>query len=202
MRLTGFALFLAFLATCSVASAAIENLDWWDGPGGALNCTASGPTFSYNEYAATISGTQFSSGYGVTDITTDSALDPTLILTTDINNDTSFPWTGYDVAVSMANTFTLSAAAVIPPPGDWSVVTTAPVWDPFTSQYVATIDFSGGTPIAIGNDLEFSYKLAFSGNTYYAFTQAMMPVPEPSTIALLGASFVGLLAWRWRTRGR
>ncbi len=135
-------------------------------------------------------------------VTTDSPSDPTLILTTDVTNDTTFPWTGYDVAVSMANTFTLSAAAVIPPPGDWSVATTAPVWDPSASQYVGTIDFTGGTPIAIGDDLEFSYKLAFSGNTYYAFTQAMMPVPEPSTIALLGAGFVGLLAWRWRKRGR
>jgi hypothetical protein len=202
MRLTRFALFLAFMATCSVGRATITGGWWDDGSNGAIQCTA--PPLTYDDDATTISGTQFSSpGYGIETVTTNSPFEPTLLLTTDINNDTTFPWTGYDVAVSMANTFTLSAANVIPPPNDWSVApTTPPTWDSLTSQYVGYIDFTGGTPIPIGSNFQFSYTLSFSGNTYYAFTQAMMPVPEPSTIALLGAGLVGLIAWRWPRRGK
>ena len=169
---------------------------------GALNCVAGDLSYDGTNYSTSITGDQFwGPGHMIGDVKTDTPLDPTLILTTDDTNETSFAWTGYDVTVSMANSFTLTSTAVIPPPGDWTIPTTPVAWDPVTSQYVGQIDFTGGTPIAIGDDFEFTYKLKFSGSTSYSFTQAMEPVPEPSTIVLLGVGVLGLIACRRRNRG-
>ncbi|MGA2443127.1 MAG: PEP-CTERM sorting domain-containing protein [Tepidisphaeraceae bacterium] len=147
-------------------------------------------------YLMNVSGDQAaSSGQLVTSITTDTAIDPTLIVGNSVNNDTGFTWTGYDVSVSMSNPFTLSGA-LVSTPSDWSATVTPPAL--IGGQYVGYIDYSAGTPIPVGGTLDFQYTLAFSGGTNYSFTETVTPVPEPASLGLLTLGVVAMLGRRNR----
>ncbi|MGD0541372.1 MAG: PEP-CTERM sorting domain-containing protein [Tepidisphaeraceae bacterium] len=128
-------------------------------------------------------------------VTTDTANDPTLIIGNDVNNDTGFTWTGYDVTVSMNNPFTLSSALVSTPAG-WSAIVSGPTL--ILGQYVGTIDYTAGTPIPDGNELDFQYTLSFSSFLSYSFTETVVPVPEPASLGLLALGAVALLGRRKR----
>ena len=126
-------------------------------------------------------------------------MDPTLKLISAIDNDTSFTWTAYHVNVYMNNSFTLSAATASFPgaiPGDWTATITQQATPIGGGQYEGQLDFTGGTPVAVGDELDFSYKLAFTGATSYSFTQEMIPVPEPGTIGFLAAGALLLGGFR------
>jgi hypothetical protein len=122
--------------------------------------------------------------------------DPTVKVSTAIENDTAFAWTGYNVNVYMNQSFTLSLPTIGPDTSEtgWSVVGLGayPVTSTWNgSQWGASVDFVGGNAIPVGGTLDFSYKLTFTGTVKYC--QEMTPVPEPSTFALLACGLTGLL---------
>jgi hypothetical protein len=131
-------------------------------------------------------------------ITTDSANDPSLVLNGEVDNDTSFNWTGYNINVYMNRPFTLSGVGVGPLPPGWNFTFTPAAHGPGTyygaNEYVASIQYSQGLGpvVAPGGEFDFSYTLNFSGSTGYSFTAEMNPVPEPTVaaLALLGGGIL------------
>lgn len=132
-------------------------------------------------------------------IQTDSPTDPTLYLGSGVDNDTSFAWTSYQVNVYMAVPFTfVGSVGVSNPDSTWFVASTLQpsspiVGGPYSGDYKGTLDLSGGTPVAIGDELDFNYAIHFGSSTDYAFTQEMIPmgVPEPSDLGLASALLFG-----------
>ena len=134
-------------------------------------------------------------------IYTDSAEDPTLTLQNAINNDTDFSWTGYHVDVSMDQSFTITSPTVLN--AGWTgSITAQPTWN--GSQYVGELDFTGGTPVTVGQILSFSYQITFSGSTSFTFSQTLSPVPEPNPAGLLmsGGLVLGGLAFTRKFRSK
>jgi hypothetical protein len=193
---------LATVLYCSPSRASITTASWWDDGDGALQCSWTNLTLSGDAQSGTLSmsGVQnWGPGHMVGWIQTTGGEDPTLTLASSIQNDTNFAWTAYIVNVYMNNTFSLSSAGVTVPP-DWSVTSVVQpssplVGGPFNGDYEGTINLSSGTPVAIGNDIAFSYELSFSGASEFNFTQEVIPVgvPEPGAFALVALSG-GLLA--------
>jgi hypothetical protein len=137
--------------------------------------------------------------------------DPRLTLGSSIDNDTNFAWIAYTVNVYMptnevptftiVNTGTL-APSVDNPNNDWTVASVVePSSEPvvssgeFAGDYEGTLNLQGGTPLAIGDELDFGYTIQFSGASHFDFTQEVIPiaVPEPGAIDLVAVSG-GLLA--------
>lgn len=204
MKWRGIALgIVAILVLVSTTRANITNLTYASDGDGAFVCSnylwqGSSPSVNFHVY-----GDQFSApGHMLTDVLTDSANDPALIIGSSVDNDTGFAWTSYLVNVYMATTFTITNVTVTSPLNDWTVVSVSPVT--FTgSNFVANIVYDTGTPIAIGDTLDFSYKLQFASSTHYAFTQEMIPVPEPGTVVMVtmsGLLFASLALARRRHR--
>lgn len=129
-------------------------------------------------------------------VTTDSSGDPTLTLGNTIVNDTGFAWSGYEVTVTMQQTFTLSSALVTVP-ANWSIGSIVQPGAPVGGIYTGNIFLSAGTPIQVGQPLDFSYQLSFDGSV--AFTETLTPTPEPGTCSLLLA---GLALGGWFTSRR
>jgi PEP-CTERM motif len=122
----------------------------------------------------------------ITDVVTDTDLDPKVTMNNVIENDTSFAWTAFRVNFSMNKTFSLDSFNHTPT--DWTYVYSAPVL--VGSLYVATIDYTmptGGTAIVpgsgAGSEISFGYRVTFAGSVSY--TQEMIPIPEPATMSLL-----------------
>jgi hypothetical protein len=136
---------------------------------------------------------------------TDSVNDPTLTLTTVVENDTGVDWTYYLVDVWLTAPFTISSPTIYTPPSPsgWTINYT-PSSTLIGSLYYGYIDLYGGTPVS-GNPadpgtLDFSYIMHFSGSMGYDFGQSMTPIPEPSTAGLLavGGLLCGLFGRRLR----
>jgi len=123
--------------------------------------------------------------------------DPTVKLRTIIDNDTAFAWTAYHVNIYMTQPFSISSVSVnygdTSEGGWWGSATVTPAQQ-VGDEYVGQVDFSGGDPLLIGDSLDFSYKLTFTGSVHYC--QEMIPIPEPSMIALAISGLVGLLVVR------
>ena len=158
-RLSFISLVVGGLMCCSTGKANITNVDYADDGDGAIVCPVYTWSGSATWVGCQIAGDQYwGPAHVVGTIATDSASDPTLTLSSAINNDTSFTWTAYDVNVYMSSTFTLSDVSVTTP-GDWTVTSALQpvlVNSPL-GAYEAQIVFTGGTPVTVGNDLDFSY---------------------------------------------
>ena len=193
---------VATLACCSISHASITGATWENLNYNALNCTS-------NAFASDTLGM-----YGVQKggaasmkaiIDTDTIADPNLTLSSSVNNDTGFAWNGYQVNVVMSVPFAFTAPAPNvqnPPTGDWFLAGVVPPTlqggaSPWSGYYEGTLDFSAGTPVGIGEELDFQYTVTFGSSTHYIITQEMIPsmvtIPEPSTIALLAIGGLGLV---------
>jgi hypothetical protein len=95
-----------------------------------------------------------------------------------------------------------------PPNGDWVVSSVVEpssplVSGPYAGDYEGTVNLLGGTPVALGGELDFSYAIQFSGASQFSFTQEVIPsmVPEPGTLGLVVMSGL-LLGWGALARRR
>jgi hypothetical protein len=187
-----FSLVIVVAALCwaSVGRADITGYNCDSDGDGAVDCALTGWAENVegtSDYGMTIEGNQFwGPGHMNGAFTTDTDLDPTVRVRNIIDNDTGFAWTGYHIDVAMNNPFTLDLAQVYDPIG-WAAHVTAPAL--VGGKWVGKIDYTPGTPIAVGDSLDFGYRISFVGLTSYTYCQTMSPVPEPGTMALLLAGF-------------
>lgn len=150
------------------------------------------------DYTMMITGTQSQSPGIVTGSFTEAPDDPNIWVINGFENDTNFAWTDYHVVVSMDHPFDLSNAAV-DSPNDWNatpMLVTPAVLN--GSKYVGYVDYTAGTPVPTGGELDFRYKISFTGYSSTQYSQELYPTPEPGTLLLLVCGVLGLLAVRRR----
>lgn len=150
--------------------------------GGGIYCYANLDTASQTEM---LTGNQWSSSgtMGAT-LFANTTTDPILSIGNSINNTSSFAWTEYVVTVGMNQLFTIKSASVSAPSG-WTANITAPSGPDIHGNYTGTIDYVGGTPVAINGTLDFNYVVQFTGSLSYSLTESVNAVPEPGVFSLL-----------------
>ena len=183
---SAFLVGLLSLMLCSISSANITNVtawgdsafaytNWsWSGNAGAVSMITTG-----NQLSAT--------GLLTIKVLATDASDPTLKIDNSIDNNTGFAWTQFKVNITMAVSFTLTNVAVTVP-GDWTVFSFDQTANFTGSNYVATVVYDAGTPIAPLGSIDFGYWVQFSGSPSYIITQELIPVPEPGTLSLVAVS--------------
>jgi hypothetical protein len=193
---------VATFACCSITRASITAAAWnTDNP---LNLTC---TYLYPFAGSTLDmdGVQHAGlARMMGTIQTDTVLDPTLHLSSAVNNDTGFVWNGYRVNVFMSVPFAFVPPAPTvnnPPISDWFLAGQIGPSLVGPSQYEGSLFFSAGTPVGIGGELDFNYAIQFASSLDYSFTQEMIPslvpIPEPGTFILAGMGAL-VLALRCR----
>jgi hypothetical protein len=187
----------SFLGWC-ISDASITSIPSWSYSGG-LYCYAPVLTTDSGTGAQSVGISGYQSSFGGMGLTilTDTPTDPTLTINESIDNESSFAWTGYIVNVGMNQAFSINSAGVVAPAG-WTANITQPS-GPVSGIYTGTIDYEGGTPVAISpgpnSSLDYGYQIQFSGTTQYDLTESVNPVPEPGVFNLLMAG--GLLLGGW-----
>jgi hypothetical protein len=175
-------------------------------------------------YSLSIKDDQFSGpGQMVIDLATDTPNDPTIKSINEVTNDTPAAWVGYIVNVTLdvptpltPNSYSLSPISspsnqIVSSPGDW----TATIRQALTYagrngsqyEYAGEIDMAGGTAVANGDELDFSYELTFAGATTYRAIQQQTPidpqiVPEPGTLMMVLSGLLGVALYCARRRRR
>jgi len=188
---------LAFAATFSLSLAAradITSADWWPSDISQFTCSSNG----FSGGVLWMNGTQLQPTTTIAgNIYLNSPGDPTLTLANSINNDSGNLWIGYQVGVVMSIPFTfvnLPPTVSNPPNNDWFVASVNPptlqASGPYAGQYEGTLQFSEGTPVSIGGELDWQYSINFAGSSQNSFTEVLMPVtqpiPEPGALAMAG----------------
>ena len=125
----------------------------------------------------------------------------TITLFNAIGNDTDSAWSGYQVCIWANKPITLSDP-VVDYPDDWLISVSPTAAD--GSQW--EVDVGGGIPIAVGDDLGFSYQMSFSGGGLQ-YTERLTPIdaapiPEPGTLVLVFSGLLGLATLRALRRRR
>jgi hypothetical protein len=203
-RYSGAILFsVLLLLAASTVNASIINWSCNDDGDGGIVMNTPVLTPVGDEYDLTMSGVQhFYPAHMVGDFTTDSILDPTVRILQGVENDTTFAWTDYHIAIGMNNsTLAILSTGIVAPSG-WTWNITAPIAGQMPNGagpgYVGIIDYYQGTgsSIAIGDEGLFGFKISFSGSTSFSFSTEQVPTPEPATIGLLGLGAMALLKRR------
>lgn len=188
---------LLVLICCSISSANITNVNYASDGDGVFACNP----WSFDTNAAELALPIIYGDYGtnspavgtpghlILNVLTDSADDPTLKIANSIDNDSTFAWDQVTVNLTMAVSFTVTNVSVSFP--GWSVVSgdnqTATL---VGGQYIATVVYDTGPAIPIGGTIDFGYWVKFTGSPSYVITQEIIPVPEPSTFALLASGLL------------
>jgi hypothetical protein len=157
-----------------------------------------------NGQSALMSGNQWlSSGSMDINIAASSTTDPILSIGSSINNTSSFAWTEYIVTLSMNQAFSINSANVSAPLG-WSANITGPGGPDISGNYIGTIDYLAGTPVAVSGTLDFNYVVQFTGSLSYSLTESVQAVPEPGVFSLLtsGALLLGGLMMAKRRQAK
>jgi hypothetical protein len=194
MRIRSIILLAAAISLSSLTSdASVIGASYGDDGDGAIVC----PVYSVGATDTLyVYGDQYwGPGHVLGTIDTDSPEDPTITLDNSLDNDTAFTWTAFRVNVQLNHVFSIltSPYPVAYTPADWTASIISQPVNIGGGIYQGTIDFYSGTPVGIGDTLEFRYKINFSGLTTYEFCQEFIPIPEPGTFSLVlgGALLLG-----------
>jgi hypothetical protein len=172
----------------AITHASVTSIPTWSYSGG-LYCYSPGLITDSGTGDQSLGVVGVQSGLGAINfaILTDTPTDPILTINNSIDNESSFAWTSYIVNVAMNQIFSINSAGVIAPSG-WTANIIQPS-GPINGTYTGTIDYVGGTPVAISpganSALDFGYQVQFAGATQYSLTESANPVPEPGTFSLL-----------------
>lgn len=198
MKFRTIAIICALLACASICNASLILQNYSVDPA-IQNPDVGWATGGDTDYTLLFSGNQQSAGSLSATLTQDVPGDPNIFVSNGFENDTAYAWTDYHVVVKMDHPFNLSNAVILPPPSDWTAtpVSVTPAV-PDGSLWVGYVDYLGGTPIPVGGELDFSYKISFAGYSSVTYSQDLFPTPEPGTLVLLVCGLVGLLAVRRR----
>jgi hypothetical protein len=187
---------LLLLATASLVSATITDYNCNGDGDGAIVINYAGLTGN-EPYTLDIDGKQYGYPAHVAGFfTTNNELDPNVFFTEGVENDTTFAWTDYHIVIGMTKTFSISTSAGLVTPPGWIAAVTAPAPGTIPNDgpgWVRVIDYYQGTgsPVAIGGEGDFGFKVSFLGSVLFSTEQ--VPTPEPATVALLGLGALSLL---------
>ena len=132
--------------------------------------------------------------HALVDVTVEG--DPIVTITKEVENGTTFDWTDYHIQISRPSTQGVFSILTATPPEGWSAVINDVGL--VGSEYVGSVDYTGGAPVLIGDSGIFKVKLSFANTANFCLEQ--VPTPEPGTLVLLATGLVGLLAYAWRHR--
>ena len=184
------------LACCSISNANITNLTYADDGDGAFVCTPWSWSGNASSVYMHVTGDQFwAPGHLLLNVLTTDTNDPTLKIDNSIDNQTSFAWTKFTVNLTMDVGFTLTNVFVSTP-GDWGIISFDQTANFTGSNYLATVVYDTGAAIASNGVIEFGYWVQFSGSPAYTITQEMIPVPEPTSWAMVALGAIALLGSR------
>ncbi|MGA2797095.1 MAG: PEP-CTERM sorting domain-containing protein [Thermoguttaceae bacterium] len=187
---------LAVLVLSTSANANITSVDCYNDGDGAIimNYWDSDLSDSANGIVSMDEALHWYPAHALVDVTTDE-LDPTLRITKEVDNDTTYAWSGYLINVVRNGYFTIPSATE---PIGWNppaiTTPTLQVSGIYAGLYEGSVSYAAGagTPVAIGNTGVFKLTTSFSGSS--TFTLEQIPIPEPSTLALLLLGGLGGLA--------
>jgi hypothetical protein len=195
MKTKMFIILAALVASVTLSRADIVGYTLAADGDGVITCSVgslitNGPA----DYQLGIWGNQnaLAPGHILGNITTDTEVDPTLALSQTINNDTTFDWGDYHVQVTMNKSFTFSGISVAN--SGWTWTATAPTT--VGTNWIGYIDYYAGTPVLIGQILNFNYSVSFIGSAQFCEQLTPTPVPEPATCALMICGLTGLWVMR------